>query len=64
MRELLTKLGARARALLRDRLTRQSGASAVEYSLLVALIAAVIIMVVTVLGQDTSGLYNSVTTGW
>lgn len=61
--ELLTDLGARARAL-RDHLAGQSGASAVEYSLLVALIAGVIVLVVTVLGQDTSGLYNSVTTGW
>ncbi|MBI2238578.1 MAG: Flp family type IVb pilin [Actinobacteria bacterium] len=63
IRELLTDLAARARAL-RGRLAGQSGASAVEYSLLVALIAGVIILVVTVLGQDTSGLYNSVTAGW
>ena len=36
------------------------GATAVEYGLLVALIASVIIVAVTLLGKQLSGLFNSV----
>lgn len=38
----------------------EQGATAVEYGLLVALIAAVIIGTVLVLGSDTTGLYTRV----
>jgi len=40
----------------------ESGASAVEYGLLVALIAVVIIAAVTTLGQNLSGKFQSVAT--
>ena len=38
------------------------GATAVEYGLLVALIAAVIIVAVTLLGSKLSALFNSIST--
>lgn len=38
----------------------ESGASAVEYGLLVALIAVVIITAVTTLGQTISGMFTKV----
>jgi pilus assembly protein Flp/PilA len=38
------------------------GATAVEYGLLVALIAAVLITVVTLLGSRLSGMFNMVAT--
>jgi len=53
--------GMRARGHL---LSGERGASVVEYGLLAALIAAVIIAVVAVLGQNTSNLYSSANTGW
>lgn len=40
--------------------TSESGATAVEYGIMVALIAAVIIGVVTTLGQNLSGLFVTV----
>ena len=40
----------------------EAGASAVEYGLLVALIAVVIIGAVTVLGQSISGMFSGVAT--
>jgi pilus assembly protein Flp/PilA len=45
---------------LRDRAREQRGASAVEYGLLVALIAAVIIVVVGILGRKVSNAFQSV----
>jgi pilus assembly protein Flp/PilA len=42
------------------RATRDQGASAVEYGLLVALIAAVIVIAVTTLGTNLSSIFNSV----
>jgi pilus assembly protein Flp/PilA len=45
-------------AQLRD----ERGATAVEYGLMVGLIAVVIIGVVTVLGTKVSGLFNTVAT--
>jgi len=46
---------------LRDRLVDdERGATAVEYGLLVALIAAVIVVAVTYLGQDIRGLFQDV----
>ncbi len=46
------------RKFLRD----EAGASAVEYGLLVALIAVVIITAVTTLGTNLSAKFNSVAT--
>lgn len=40
--------------------SEERGASAVEYGLLVALIAAVIITAVTLLGSNLSGLFTSI----
>jgi pilus assembly protein Flp/PilA len=45
---------------LRERARSERGASAVEYGLLVALIAAVIILVVTAVGQKVSGAFEDV----
>jgi pilus assembly protein Flp/PilA len=47
---------------LRTRAHDERGATAVEYALMVALIAAVIIGVVTVLGQNSSSKFGSVAT--
>jgi pilus assembly protein Flp/PilA len=44
--------------LLRE---RDEGATAVEYGLMVALIAAVIVVAVTALGGKLTGIFNSVT---
>ncbi len=41
---------------------REDGAAAVEYGLLVGLIAVVIILAVTFLGDTLKGLFDSVTT--
>lgn len=41
---------------------RTRGATAVEYALIVALIAAVIIVTVSTLGTKTEGLYNQTST--
>lgn len=43
------------------RATREQGATAVEYGLMVALIAVVIIVAVTALGSKLSGLFTSIT---
>jgi pilus assembly protein Flp/PilA len=45
---------------LRDRLAEQYGATAVEYALMVALIALVIVAAVTVLGQETNKPFEKV----
>jgi pilus assembly protein Flp/PilA len=45
---------------LRTRAREEGGATAVEYALMVALIAAVIIGVVTVLGRNSSQKFDSV----
>jgi pilus assembly protein Flp/PilA len=42
----------------------ERGASSVEYGLLVALIAAVIILVVALLGKKVSGAFSSVESGY
>ncbi len=56
---VLTVLGS-----LKNRLDReQSGATAVEYGLLVGLIAVVIIVAVTALGGKLTTLFNTATTG-
>jgi pilus assembly protein Flp/PilA len=59
MLKLLTLVqGLTARPLLRD----DRGATAVEYGLMVALIAVVIIAAVTLLGTNLSTLFNNVAT--
>ena len=42
--------------------TREEGATAVEYGLMVALIAIVIIAAVVLLGNNLSGLFNKAAT--
>jgi len=52
-------------SLLTQRLGRDDrGATAVEYGLIVALIAAVIIGAVLAVGQLVLGAFNSVISGW
>jgi pilus assembly protein Flp/PilA len=53
----LVKFQVKVAALRSDR-----GATAVEYGLMVALIAIVIIVAVTLLGKNLSGLFNTVAT--
>jgi Flp pilus assembly pilin Flp len=48
-----------ARWILRRLLRAQSGASAVEYAILVAMIAAVIVVIVAALGVDVRDLFDS-----
>lgn len=57
MRSQIVKFQVKAAALRSDR-----GATAVEYGLMVALIAIVIIVAVTLLGTNLSGLFNTVAT--
>jgi pilus assembly protein Flp/PilA len=47
---------------LRNRATDDSGATAVEYALMVALIALVVIGAVTILGENTSSKFDTVGT--
>ena len=51
----MTKLYVRLQMLRNDR-----GATAVEYGLMIALIAAVIITAVTLLGNNLNSLFNNV----
>jgi pilus assembly protein Flp/PilA len=46
-------------SVLARRLRSEEGATAVEYALMVALIALVIVLAVTFLGQSTSSVYNN-----
>jgi len=55
MLSYLVKLQVKAAALRNDR-----GATAVEYGLMVALIAIVIIVAVTLLGGNLKNLFNTV----
>lgn len=57
---LISAVGFLSAPLRRD----DRGATAVEYGLIVALIAAVIIVIVGVLGQDVSAAFQSVVTNW
>jgi pilus assembly protein Flp/PilA len=50
-------------AVAQDRLEREEkGATAVEYGLMVGLIAVVIIAAVTLLGKQLNGLFETITT--
>ena len=42
----------------------EEGATAVEYAIMVSLIAAVIFAIVATLGQQISALFQSVVAGW
>ena len=55
---LMTSYGIRDAAQRRD----EDGATAVEYGLLVALIAAVIVVTVALLGTKINGLFTGMTT--
>jgi pilus assembly protein Flp/PilA len=54
---MFTKFYAKVQALWA---TREQGATAVEYGLMVALIAAVIVVVVTALGVQLRTIFNTV----
>ncbi|NUR71219.1 MAG: Flp family type IVb pilin [Hamadaea sp.] len=56
----MLKLYSKARALW---LTRDQGATAVEYGLIVALIAAVIVGVVTTLGGNIAAAFQKIVDG-
>jgi pilus assembly protein Flp/PilA len=56
----MTKFIAQLQALLSSFRTDDEGATAVEYGLMVALIAVVIIAAVTLLGQNLSTLFAGV----
>jgi pilus assembly protein Flp/PilA len=60
MTSALVKLQTRAFHLLQDKKDR--GATAVEYGIMVALIAAIIIVVVAAVGQKILGAFNLVNT--
>ena len=56
--------GAQVRyAALRERLVEERGATAVEYAIMLAFIAAVIVVAVAYLGQVTNDQYEKVTFG-
>ncbi|GAB3886528.1 Flp family type IVb pilin [Terrabacter terrigena] len=55
----MTKLAAKIHAVLAS---RDEGATAVEYGLMVALIAAVIIAGVTLIGTNSGNTFNNVAT--
>lgn len=57
MMDRFQRVGGRVVSVLR----REDGATAVEYALMLALIAAVIVVAVTMLGQSTSGAYSDPT---
>jgi pilus assembly protein Flp/PilA len=56
----MTTLASRLRSALASR--QERGATAVEYGLLVALIAAVIVVIVATLGQQISGAFQTIVT--
>jgi pilus assembly protein Flp/PilA len=49
---------------IRSAARRQDGASSVEYGLLIGAIAAVIVLVVFVMGRVTKSQFNSACTAW
>ena len=53
---IMTKIAAKVQTLL----NKERGATAVEYGLMVALIAVVIIAAVTLLGNNLSTTFNNV----
>lgn len=61
MNDKLTQLYCSAMAFLKAERNDEKGATAVEYGLLVALIAAVIITVVMLLGTKIEAAFSSIT---
>jgi pilus assembly protein Flp/PilA len=59
--EYIKGLYAYSRAFLRTRIGDEEGAAMVEYGLLVALIAVVVIITLTDLGQAVKNLFGGVT---
>ena len=49
---------------LLDFLKDQTGATAVEYAIMISLIAAVIFSIITTLGTQVISLFQSVSEGW
>ena len=45
-------------------LKNDRGATMVEYSLLIVLIAAICVVAITQVGLDTANLFSTVTSGW
>lgn len=60
MQELFLKMWCEAQNRLFEVKEGERGATAVEYGIMVALIAAVIILVVKAVGQKTSNAFNVV----
>ncbi|MEA2508613.1 MAG: Flp/Fap pilin component [Actinomycetota bacterium] len=60
MQDVLLKLWCSSITRMQEMKDSQSGATAVEYGIMVALIAAVIITVVKVVGGKTSNAFESV----
>jgi pilus assembly protein Flp/PilA len=56
----MLKAFTKAKALVNSLRSEEEGATAVEYGLIVALIAAIIIAVVVLLGQDISRAFDTV----
>jgi pilus assembly protein Flp/PilA len=54
----VTNTYVRVRRWLEERLQPQDGATAIEYALIVALIAVVIVTAVTLLGTSTSSTFE------
>ena len=46
-------------AAVKERMASEEGATAVEYALMIALIALVIVVAVTFLGQQTNSVYEN-----
>jgi pilus assembly protein Flp/PilA len=46
-------------AAAKERMASEEGATAVEYALMIALIALVVVLAVTFLGQQTNSLYEN-----
>jgi pilus assembly protein Flp/PilA len=64
MNKLTTHLSAKAQSFVNSRIARdETGATAVEYGLIVGLIAAVIIVAVTLLGTQINTMFGHITTG-
>lgn len=55
----MTSLYVRVRSWIARALAPQEGATAVEYALMVALIALVVVAAVTLLGQETSSTFEN-----
>lgn len=58
----MLQLLATLQAFVAERFDREEGATAVEYGLMVALIAIVIIAAVTLVGQNLSTVFNNIAT--